>query len=207
MSDKNKNNEALIIGTIATEFKYSHSAFGEKFYTAKIETSRSSGAVDAVIITASERFVDVQRLWQGARVGIHGQFRSHRVQKEGKSHLSLVFFVKELRECNFDDMNKLILNGNICKKPVYRKTPLGRNIADIFLAVNREYGKSDYIPCIAWGRNARFAGSLEVGTRLQIEGRIQSREYQKRISDDKYETRTAYEVSVSKLTVVEEMER
>lgn len=126
----------------------------------------------------------------------------------------LSVFAREFEEIEYEheepesgnDENFIFLDGYICKLPTYRETPLGREIADILLAVNRPYGKSDYIPCIAWGRNARFVSSLEVGTRLQIEGRIQSREYQKQIYDEEYETRTAYEVSVSKLTVVEEME-
>lgn len=199
-----KNNQGLVIGTITTEFEYSHSAFGEDFYVAKMETVRLSGIVDAIKVMASDRVVDARKSWRGIKVRAHGQYRSYNVRTAGKSRLELLFFINKLKKSTLDDENKLFLDGYICKNPTYRKTPLGRKIADILLAVNRPYGKSDYIPCIAWGRNARFAEGLKVGTRLQIEGRIQSREYQKRISDDECETRVAYEVSASKLEVVED---
>lgn len=162
----------------------------------------------------SERLVDTGADWEGRFIKVSGQFRSYNKHEEGKSKLVLSVFVREFEEITeeqieyeFQNDNVISLDGYICKLPVYRKTPLRREIADILLAVNRPYGKSDYIPTICWGRNARFASKLEIGTRLHIEGRIQSQEYQKRISDDEYETRTAYEVSASMLTVVEEMEK
>lgn len=209
-----ENNKVTLIGEIVSNFEFSHEAYGEKFCTTKLEIERTSSQKDIIPIMVSERLVDLKSEWIGRFVRVSGQFRSYNKHENGRRHLELSVFVREFEEIEFEheepgsgnDENRIFLDGYICKKPVYRKTPLGREITDILLAVNRPYGKSDYIPYIAWGRNARFAGSLEVGTRLQIDGRIQSREYQKQISDDEYETRTTYEVSASKLTVAEETE-
>lgn len=214
MNREQENNKVTLSGEIVRNFEFNHECYGEGFYTAMLASERESGAKDIIPIMASERLVDVKEEWIGRFVRVSGRFRSYNKHEGGRSHLELSVFAREFEEIEFEheepgsghDENHIFLDGFVCKPPIYRKTPLGREIADILLAVNRPYGKSDYIPCIAWGRNARFASGLEVGTRLQIEGRIQSREYQKQISDDEYETRTAYEVSVSKLTVVEEME-
>ena len=206
------NNKVTLSGEIVSNFEFSHEIFGEGFYTTMLASERTSNKKDIIPIMVSERLVEAKD-WTGRFVRVSGQFRSYNKHESEKNRLVLSVFAREFEditdnqiEFEFYDNNEISLDGYICKQPIYRKTPLGREIADILLAVNRPYGKSDYIPCIAWGRNARFASGLEVGTRLQIEGRIQSREYQKQISDDEYETRTAYEVSVSKLTVVEEME-
>ena len=132
-----------------------------------------------------------------------GQFRSYNRHEENKNKLVLSVFVREVNLLESEDEiqrpNSIFLDGYICKEPVYRKTPLGREIADLLLAVNRPYGKSDYIPCICWGRNARFAESFAIGGHIQLWGRIQSREYQKKIDENEYEKRIAYEVSVSKM--------
>jgi len=204
------NNKTTIIGEIVSDFRYSHQVYGEGFYIVDVAVSRLSELSDIIPLMVSERLVDVTENCVGRLVETSGQFRSYNRHEGLKNKLVLSVFV---REWEFVDenpeagkTNQIYLDGFICKAPIYRKTPLGREIADLLIAVNRPYGKSDYIPCIAWGRNARFAEGMEVGTRLQIEGRIQSREYHKQISDDEYETRTAYEVSVSKLTVVEETE-
>lgn len=204
------NNKTTIIGEIVSDFRYSHQVYGEGFYIVDVAVSKLSELSDIIPLMVSERLVDVTENCVGRLVETSGQFRSYNRHEGLKNKLVLSVFV---REWEFVDenpeagkTNQIYLDGFICKAPIYRKTPLGREIADLLIAVNRPYGKSDYIPCIAWGRNARFASSLEVDTRLQIEGRIQSREYQKRISDEEIETRTAYEVSVSKLTVVEETE-
>lgn len=206
-----ENNKVTLSGEIVRNFEFSHEVFGEKFYTAMLVTERQSGQKDIIPIVVSDRLIDVKTDWIGRFVKVSGQFRSYNKHDGERNRLMLSVFVREFED--FEEMpfsdnssNHISLDGYICKHPIYRKTPLGREIADILLAVNRPYGKSDYIPCIAWGRNARFAENLEVGTKLQIEGRIQSREYQKRIADEEYETRTAYEVSISKLTVVEETE-
>lgn len=212
MNREQENNKATLTGEIVSNFEFSHEFYGEGFYTATLTSERLSGAKDTIPIMVSERIIDVEADWIGQFVRVSGQFRSYNKHEGERNHLILSVFVREFegitdeRDFGLEDENLISLDGYICKTPTYRKTPLGREIADILLAVNRPYGKSDYIPCIAWGRNARFASKLEVGTRLQIEGRIQSRKYQKRISDDEYETRVAYEVSISKIETVEETE-
>lgn len=206
------NNQITVSGELVSEFSFDHEVFGEKFYTTKLSVERKSGNIDVLPILISERIIDIKREWKGEVVKVYGQVRSYNKHEENKSRLILSVFVKQFENLADDeplqsgDENSISLDGYICKPPIYRETPLGREIADILLAVNRPYGKSDYIPCIAWGRNARFAEGLEVGARLRIDGRIQSREYQKRISDDEFETRTAYEVSISKMETVEETE-
>lgn len=211
MNREIKNNQVTLSGEIVRNFEFSHEAFGEGFYPAMLASERTSGQKDIIPVMVSDRLVDVKADWIGRFVKVLGQFRSYNKYEDSGNRLVLSVFVTEFEE--FEEMpfsdncsNHISLDGYICKHPTYRKTPLGREIADILLAVNRNYGKSDYIPCICWGRNARFAGGLEVGARLQIDGRIQSREYKKRISDDEYETRTAYEVSISKMETVEETE-
>lgn len=212
MNREIKNNQVTLSGEIVENFKFSHEVYGEGFYTAMLASERLGGAKDIIPIMVSDRLVDTGADWIGRFVKVSGQFRSYNKHEGERNHLVLSVFVREFEditeERNFglEDENLISLDGYICKPPIYRKTPLGREISDILLAVNRPYGKSDYIPCIAWGGNAVYAGGLEVGTRLQIEGRIQSREYQKRISGDEFETRTAYEVSISKMEAVEEME-
>ncbi len=212
MSRERENNKVTLSGEIVSNFEFNHECYGEGFYTAMLTSERLSGQKDIIPIMASERTVDVKADWIGRFVRVSGKFRSHNKHEGERRHLELSVFVVEFEVWEDDetirpeDENIISLDGYICKSPTYRKTPLGREIADILLAVNRQYGKSDYIPCIAWGRNARFASGLGVGTRLQIEGRIQSRVYQKQIEDGVYDTRTAYEVSASKLIVVEETE-
>lgn len=211
MNREIKNNQVTLSGEIVSNFEFSNEVYSEGFYTAMLASERKSGQKDIIPIMVSERLVDVKSDWTGRFVKVSGQFRSYNKHEGKKNRLVLSVFAtdfEEFEEMPFSDnySNHIYLDGYICKPPIYRKTPLGREIADILLAVNRPYGKSDYIPAICWGRNAVYASGLEVGTRLRIEGRIQSREYKKRISDDEYETRMAYEVSTSELTVVEEME-
>ena len=203
--DRNTSNNAYISGVIAEEFRYSHEIYGEKFYASTVDVERKSGIVDRIPIMISEKLVDVSGEWVGERVYIYGEFRSYNKYDGEHSHLILHLFARKffcVDDTGHDD-NGIELDGFICKEPIYRKTPYGREICDILLAVNRPYGKSDYIPCICWGRNARFASGLEAGTRLKVQGRIQSREYFKEISDGYSERRTAYEVSISQMEVVE----
>lgn len=203
-----ENNQVTLSGEIVSNFEFSHERYGEEFYTAMLESERLSGQKDVIPIMVSERLVDVKAQWEGRFMRVSGQFRSYNKHEGERNHLILSVFVRDFeeiteeRDFGIEDENFIYLDGCICKDPILRKTPLGREIADIFLTVNRPYGKSDYVPMIFWGRNARFASGLGVDTRLRIEGRIQSREYQKRISDDEYETRTAFEVSVSRMEVV-----
>ena len=208
MADKAMdNNQVTIVGTVDSEFTYSHEVFGEGFYMLEVVVSRLSHMEDRIPLIVSERLVDVKESCMGKIVEVHGQFRSYNKHEEGRNRLILSVFVREFsfvgEEGTLTRPNSIYLDGYICKPPVYRMTPLGREIADLLMAVNRPYGKSDYLPCICWGRNARFAGKFEVGTHIHLWGRIQSRTYQKRLEDDVVEKRTAYEISVNKIECVE----
>ena len=204
MADKMfENNQVTIIGEIVSDFVFSHEVYGEGFYMVEVEVKRLSNSEDRIPLMISERLIDVTQDYTGEYIMVHGQFRSYNRHEEQKNRLVLSVFVREIsfmeEEPDGTKTNSIWLDGYICKEPIYRKTPLGREIADLLLAVNRPYGKSDYIPCICWGRNARYASGFEVGEHVQLLGRIQSREYVKRISDTETEKRVAYEVSVSKL--------
>ena len=206
MADKMfENNQVSLVGEIVSDFEYSHEVYGEGFYMVDISVNRLSNFVDYIPVMVSERLIDVSGDYKGTYVYITGQFRSFNRHEENKNRLVLSVFARELEILEEPDeesaSNEIYLDGYICKEAVYRKTPLGREIADLLVAVNRSYGKSDYIPCICWGRNARFASTFEVGTHVQIWGRIQSREYVKKISDTETEQRIAYEVSVSKIEI------
>ena len=196
-----------IIGEIVSDFQYSHEVYGEGFYMVQVSVSRLSDFVDYIPVMVSERLIDVTQNYEGQYVYVAGQFRSFNRHEERKNRLVLSVFARELELVEKQDAdsasNQIYLDGYICKDAVYRKTPLGREIADLLVAVNRSYGKSDYIPCICWGRNARFASGFEVGSHVQIWGRIQSREYVKKVSETQVEQRVAYEVSVSKIEFLE----
>ena len=210
MDKRITNNQVTIIGEVVSDFTYSHEIFGEGFYMVDIGVDRLSESTDIIPVMVSERLLDVNEDYKGMKICITGQFRSYNRHEEMKNRLVLsvlareIEFVEEMPESA--QTNQIFLDGYICKAPIYRKTPLGREIADLLLAVNRPYGKSDYIPCICWGRNARFASNLEVGSRLKIFGRIQSREYMKRLSEEQSERKVAYEISVSRIEVVENEE-
>lgn len=209
MTDKTmENNQVVIMGTVSSPFQYSHEIFGEGFYMIDVEVQRLSDSTDVIPMMVSERLMDVTRDYTGTKVMVTGQFRSYNRHEEKKNRLILSVFAREVDIIEEVEesakSNQIYLDGFICKEPIYRKTPLGREIADLLIAVNRPYGKSDYIPCICWGRNARFASSFEVGTRCAIWGRIQSREYMKKLSEETVEKRVAYEVSVNKLELLEE---
>ena len=201
------NNQVSLSGKIVSPFRFSHEVFGEGFYLFDLSVGRLSDSSDVIPVMASERLLNIHEDQIGKYAEINGQFRSYNYHTESRNRLLLSVFAREIRlteeESDTAKPNSIFLDGYVCKKPVYRKTPLGREIADVLLAVNRPYGKSDYIPCICWGRNARFADSFSVGGRVQIWGRIQSREYQKKLSETEIETRIAYEVSVSKLDYLE----
>ena len=203
-----ENNKVSGIGEIVSDFTFSHEVFGEGFYMVELSVNRLSEQADIIPLMVSERLVDVHKDYKGCTMEAVGQFRSYNRHEEKKNRLILSVFVREIEFIDeleeSSKTNQIYLDGYICKEPVYRKTPLGREIADVLLAVNRPYGKSDYIPCICWGRNARFAGGFSVGDRCEIWGRIQSREYMKKIAEDQLEKRIAYEVSVSKLELIEE---
>ena len=195
-----KNNRVYISGEIVSDATFSHEVYGEGFYEFSLQVMRLSGQADVLPITLSERLIQGAMLGKGKSICALGQFRSYNKIENGKSRLMLTVFIRELLdELPDKNPNSILLSGYICKPPVYRSTPFNREIADILVAVNRAYNKSDYIPCIAWGRNARFVKNLSVGDRIAISGRIQSREYQKKLSETNIKTMTAYEVSVSKL--------
>lgn len=205
MSDKIiENNQVTIIGKVVSEFLFSHEVFGEAFYLMDVRVGRLSESADTIPILISERLIDVSNDYRGSFVCISGQMRSYNRHEENRSKLILTVFAREIEifDAEMENENQIFLDGYICKAPSYRKTPLGREISDMLVAVNRPYGKSDYIPCICWGRNARFSSLLNVGYHIQVHGRIQSREYKKKISDDEFEYRVAYEVSVSKMEVM-----
>ncbi len=204
MADKIfENNQVTITGEIVSDFRYSHEVFGEGFYMVDVAVNRLSNYSDFIPLMVSERLINTEQNYIGQIICVSGQFRSYNRHEEKKNRLVLSVFAREISfvEEESDKMktNQIFLDGYICKMPVYRKTPLGREIADMLVAVNRPYGKSDYIPCICWGRNARFSSTFEVGGHVQVWGRIQSRDYMKKLDGDITEKRTAYEVSVSKL--------
>lgn len=206
MDEKMKNNNVLLTGKIVSEPEFSYEVYGEQFFNLFLEVKRISGVADIVPLTISERLFNLEDKCTGTVVRVSGQFRSFNKHEENKNRLVLSVFVREIERVvnDYDEENEIEIDGFACKNPAYRKTPLGREIADILFAVNRSYGKSDYIPCIVWGRNAVYTSGLPVGTHLKLTGRIQSRGYVKMHEDGTEEQRTAYEVSVSKINVLEE---
>ncbi len=207
MNVHQENNKVFISGEIVTEAVFSHEVYGEGFYEMNVLVKRLSGQGDILPVTVSERLIADKDLKTGVVINASGQFRSYNKLVDGKSKLMLTVFIRELYDyATVKNPNSIVLSGYICKPPIYRTTPFNREIADILIAVNRSYNKSDYIPCIAWGRNARFAKNLAVGEKIAISGRIQSREYQKKISEEEVKTMTAYEVSISKLCAYESAE-
>ena len=212
-----ENNYLTLVGKVTGEKRFSHEIYGESFYVFNLEIPRLSGNSDIIPITVSERLIKEDTLQEGKKLLVKGQFRSYNSYENEKNRLILTVFAKDIMEVEdvVEDeenemvkkdtiTNEVILIGYICKKPIYRQTPFGREISDILLAVNRAYNKSDYIPCIAWGRNARFCQNLEVGSQVKIVGRVQSRMYEKKYEDGTVENRVAYEVSVGSLEVIEE---
>jgi len=210
-----ENNHLTLVGKVTSEKRFSHEVYGEKFYIFDMEVARLSDTTDIIPVTASERILSDELLTIGNKLIIRGQFRSYNSYVNEKSKLILTVFAKDiltesdLNEEELEETNKtsneVTLTGYICKPPIYRQTPFGREIADVLLAVNRAYNKSDYIPTIAWGRTARFCQNLPIGTELKIVGRVQSRNYEKKYEDGTVEPRVAYEVSISSLEVVNEI--
>ena len=212
-----ENNYLTLVGKVTGEKRFSHEIYGERFYIFNISIPRLSGNADIIPITVSERLIKEDTLNEGRKLLVKGQFRSYNAYENEKNRLILTVFAKDVVELEENESeeenemvrkdiitNEVVLIGYICKKPIYRQTPFGREISDLLLAVNRAYNKSDYIPCIAWGRNARFCQELEVGTQVKVVGRVQSRTYEKKHEDGTIENRVAYEVSVGSLEVTEE---
>jgi len=204
-----ENNSVSLIGKVVSNPVFSHEVYGEGFYIVYIKVPRLSENYDIIPVMFSERLVSPDSIEENLYLIVEGQFRSYNnFNNTGGHKLMLTVFAREIEiseeEVTNKNPNQICLNGFVCRKPMYRTTPFGREIADILLAVNRAYNKSDYIPCIAWGRNARYAGTFEIGDNIRIWGRIQSRTYQKKISETEVEERVAYEISVSKMEVVKE---
>ena len=207
-----ENNHLVLVGKVTSDKRFSHEIYGEKFYIFDLAVPRLSGNADIIPITVSERLLSINELKIDSKITVEGQFRSYNSYENEKNRLVLTVFAKDIKFEDDQDAeievskdvisNEVTLNGYICKKPIYRQTPFGREISDLLLAVNRAYNKSDYIPCIAWGRNARFCENIPVGTEVRIVGRVQSRTYEKKYEDGRVETKVAYEVSVSSLEVV-----
>lgn len=207
-----ENNHLVLVGKVTSDKRFSHEIYGEKFYIFDLAVPRLSGNADIIPITVSERLLSINELKIDSKIIVEGQFRSYNSYENERNRLVLTVFAKDIKfvenqeeeiEVSKDVIsNEVTLNGYICKKPIYRQTPFGREISDLLLAVNRAYNKSDYIPCIAWGRNARFCENIPVGTEVKIVGRVQSRTYEKKYDDGRVETKVAYEVSVSSLEVV-----
>ena len=212
-----ENNYLTLVGKVTGEKRFSHEIYGERFYVFNLEIPRLSGNSDIIPITVSERLIKEETLQEGHQLLVKGQFRSYNSYENEKNRLILTVFAKDIVEVEEKEedeenemvkkdtiTNEVVLVGYICKKPIYRQTPFGREISDLLLAVNRAYNKSDYIPCISWGRNARFCQDIEVGTQVKVVGRVQSRQYEKKHDDGTVEIRVAYEVSVGSLEVIEE---
>ena len=212
-----ENNYLTLVGKVTGEKRFSHEIYGERFYIFDLSIARLSGNADIIPVTVSERLITDTMLEEGKKLMVKGQFRSYNSYENEKNNLILTVFAKDIAEVQEPEIeeesemvskdtitNEVVLIGFVCKKPIYRQTPFGREIADLLLAVNRAYNKSDYIPTIAWGRNARFCQNLEVGTQVKIVGRVQSRQYEKKFEDGTSEIRVAYEVSVGSLEVIQE---
>ena len=207
------NNHIILVGKITDEKKFSHEIYGEKFYTFDLSVPRLSGNADIIPVTISERLFKEEDLVVDKKVKITGQFRSYNSYENERNRLILTVFAKDIEFLPNQEeeivaskdlvSNEVVLTGYICKTPIYRQTPFGREIADILLAVNRAYNKSDYIPCITWGRNARYCSKMEVGTEVKVVGRVQSRAYEKKHEDGTVEQKIAYEVSISNLEVID----
>lgn len=196
-----KNNQVIIIGNLADEIRYSHTSFEIPFYMSSINTQRLSGASDIIPIIINEAQADTINRNRNYTFCIRGELNSH-VNRETRK-LLLFIFVKKVEVLyesgDIIEHNEVILEGNLCKEPQFRITPLGRKITDMFLVVNHKNGKSNFIPCICWNKAALNARNLHVGELIRISGRIQSREYRKVVSENRVERRTAIEVSINRI--------
>ena len=201
-----ENNVVTVVGKVVSKLEFSHEVYGEGFYLFYLEVPRLSDISDVLPITISERLLQNIDFKEGSDFEIEGQFRSYNNYDTESKKLMLTVFARDIKPVEdlskVKNPNQILLNGYICKKPIYRTTPFGREISDILLAVNRQYNKSDYIPCISWGRNARYSDGLKVGENIKVWGRVQSRSYQKKMEDGEVVNKVAYEVSVIKMEIV-----
>ncbi len=192
---ENPNNRIIAVGRLEGGLELSHEVMNEPFYTGTLLVKRLSGAVDRLPVTIPGKLMGMLPQ-EDVQLVMTGQVRSYNKVVEGAGRLMVTLFAQNIAPSpDNDTLNKVSLTGALCKPPVYRSTPFGREICDMMLAVNRAFGKSDYIPCIAWGRNAQYASRFNVGDRVRLTGRLQSREYQKLLESGEYLSRNAYEVS------------
>lgn len=203
-----ENNLVTIVGKVISKLDFSHEVYGEGFYMFSMEVPRLSDMSDILTVTISERLLKGVDFKEGAYFEVEGQFRSYNSYDSEANKLMLTVFARDIKPVEditkVKNPNQIYLNGFVCKKPIYRTTPFGREITDILLAVNRQYNKSDYLPCIAWGRNARYSEGLKVGENVKVWGRVQSRSYQKKLEDGQVINKIAYEISVIKMEIVNE---
>ncbi|MGE5328889.1 MAG: single-stranded DNA-binding protein [Deltaproteobacteria bacterium] len=201
-----ENNTVTIVGKVVSKLNFSHEVYGEGFYNFMLDVPRLSDVNDILPITISERLIQNIQFEEGAFFEVEGQFRSYNSYNNESNKLMLTVFARDIKPvediAKIKNSNQIFLNGYVCKKPIYRTTPFGREICDILLAVNRQYNKSDYIPCIAWGRNAKYSENIKVGENIKIWGRVQSRSYQKTLEGNETIIKVAYEVSVIKMEIV-----
>jgi len=206
-----ENNVVTICGKIVSNLQFSHEVYGEGFYYFMVDVPRLSDSYDKIPVTVSERLITKQKLEIGKFIEVEGQFRSYNSFTGEGNRLILTVFAREINfvedEAHIKNPNQIYLNGYICKRPIYRTTPFGREITDLLIAVNRPYNKSDYIPSIAWGRNARYSENLEIGRNVKVWGRIQSREYQKKFENGEIVNKIAYEISISKMEILGDTQR
>ena len=198
-----RTNKVALIGKVVEGTQFSHEYKGERFLVTVVGVKRNSGTLDVLPIIHSDKLGSFE---VDEKVGIQGSFRSRNEIVNEKKRLILNVFADEIEiaDINSIDINTIELAGFICKVPVKRDTPAGREICDLLIASNRTTGKADYIPCISWSRNARYSSKLQVGEKVKITGRVQSRGYQKKISETEFEDRVAYEVSI--VTIFENSE-
>lgn len=196
------DNVVELVGEVREAPKFSHRCFDEDFYQFTLCCKRFSGTDDLIPILISNRTFNVKGIQSGMRLYIQGQIRTYNLHSEDSSKVKLNVFVIDIDETVYPDMNNVYLGGYLCKKPVFRVTPLGREIADVLIATNRQGGKSSYIPLVIWGRNARYVSTWDVGDYISVEGRIQSRTY-KKTHKGETEIKTTYEISVVRLATTE----
>lgn len=208
MDTRFMDNHVELIGKVVSNAEYNHEVFKEKMYRVYLSIERNSGVADVIPVIIPEFLRTPDEIKSGSTLRIEGQYRSFNMHEDNKTHLILSVYAVDIEELddNHKHMNRITLDGYICKEPTYRETPYGRQISDFLVASNRQYGKSDYIPCIAWGRNAMRIFGYEVGTHVSLTGRIQSREYKKKISETEFETKVAYEVSTTGVDIKQESE-
>ena len=198
MEEEARSNYCLLRGSVSEPPRFSHESRGERFFQFSMDVERLSGAVDTVHVLAREQLLDALETDGGGKLCVQGELRSFNNRSGVGPRLVITVFARELSLGPGEDENRILLTGTLCKTPTHRITPMGREICDLMLAVNRRYGRSDYLPCIVWGLSAREAACWDVGDTVRLRGRLQSRRYTKLIDGQSVE-KVAYEVSVMEI--------